>query len=570
MKILEMIDKFIDKNSEYFEDAADDEELMEYTTQPFFYSQRATKKRLKDSGIVCKTKVISDKGAVYGAFGNIKMAEDGPNRVESATRNVTVKRQYVKDGKKLFSERKKEILDISILKFKTKGCCECPNCGAVGKTESFIDGCDYCGKSLAVKDFEPKISSYSLTEDIEKLSKRACIRAAAICSLIVIGLMAVFVAGCAFQIGGQDDFGLRQMVNGMYFIPFAVRQLLVCGFCFLVIYGNVSNESRIEDEKVLTDKVNISVYEFVENLELRLKTIYLAQNLKEAGVYSITNIDDFVKERTDVVECQLVKVKFTFAQKKAMYTTIAGQATVKVYRLVGERIKKYYEKVDFECKSRNDNGEPVKNVLNVYKCKKCGDTVDIVDGGKCRSCGTMLEDAALGFRFTKLEAAPTKFEKIRGIFLRVFKAFIIVLGINLVIPTIATGYNAFSTAKMVFGMDEAINGFYDEVPLPQESQDIQLIKDDSARRDVTRHIEYKVQDVDKVLEQYIGVIKDAGYKVYDKEAYSKINSEYEFTADYEFRMHKKFYAQSGDIVVCVKLDRTNGRIILDMKMCRGY
>ena len=114
--------------------------------------------------------------------------------------------------------------------------------------------------------------------------------------------------------------------------------------------------------------------------------------------------------------------------------------------------------------------------------------------------------------------------------------------------------------------DEAINGFFDEVPLPQESQDIQLIKDDSAGRDVTRHIEYKVQDVDKVLEQYIGVIKDAGYKVYDKEAYSKINSEYEFTADYEFRMHKKFYAESGDIVVCVKLDRTNGRIILDMKM----
>lgn len=569
MEIQKLIDEFIVKNNAYFSDSISDEQLMEYTTQPFFYSQRATKKRLQEVGIECKTTVVNNKKYDYETLRYQKHSKDGPNRVECSTRNVTVKRQFQKDGKILFRERKKELLDVSVLKFKTKGQCECPNCGAVCRTESYIDGCDYCGQDFEVKDFEPKISSYSLLEDIKRVSKNACIQATVICSLLVIAFLAIFIIGCSYQIGGEDNFSLRQMVSSIYFVPFAIRQLILCGFCFLVIYASVDNEKRIDDADVLTDRVSISVYEFIQNLELRLKTIYLAQNIEEAGVYSITNIEDFVKARTDVVECQLVKIKFTFAQKKIMYTTIAGQATMKVYRLVGNRIKKYYEVVDFECKSRNENGLPARNVLNAYRCKNCGDSVDIVNGGKCQSCGTMLNEECLGYRFTKLEASETQFEKVQGIFRKVFCSFGVVLCLNLIFPSVMSGYNAFSTAKMVFGLEQSINGYYDEVPLPDECVDkvsVTLGQNDIKQRNVTRHIEYHVKDVDQVLEQYFALVRERGYQVYDSNAYSEIDPEYEFSSDYEIRMQKVYYSESGDVVIGVSIDRENSKIILDMKM----
>lgn len=565
-EIADQSQKFLDFYDEYYMSRHSDEDITDYTTQAYYYSMNTERKRLEQNGLRMSTKLFKEKRKINNLSGELEIApqkkRDGNCHIGIDTRRICACREFYRDNKRIYREKHDEISRVCLLESNVDGNAECPNCGHVGKISSYINGCDYCGAKYEVKEFEPKVSAFSLNEDVERVTQKTLMTTKRLCYGLIIFLILSFVVGAAFNIYAQmnNEEYLTSgffLTAGWYFTGPMIRFTVVISIIVFFIFRKFRNayRSNISNEEIVTKKIkNFSVQDFFQNVEMKLNQIYLAQKEEDVKAYATCSLKELVESHLDVVDSHMISLEFLDVTPKNNTYIIKARAVMRLYQYRNNRIRRVSEKVHFEVEICKNISTRKMIALKIYKCGKCGNHIDVMKGGVCEYCGNTLSLEDIGFRFLKVSSEKTLYELAPKIIAVNMSVFALVFALNAAIPIQkAHGYNAYQVVNILSKIETTLNGYFDAAPLPEEvaSNKEAVILKDNRRSQSFRELEYCIND-GFVLEEYKNALAQAGYEVHS------IN-------DQTLEARKKYVYYSEDLIVLISVTVEENKMSIRME-----
>lgn len=462
----------------FFKGEETKESLTENVTQPFWQSTQLSKKRLDEKGLSLDISINADRmgGMIYTSPSNTKT--DGGNIVGSSSRDVIAERKIYRGDKLIYKQKNKEISHIHLLKSKVTGDkVECPNCGHPGKIASFIDGCDYCGAKYVVKDFEPKVSGFSLEENTGKKSRstffKGLLTLAIITVLLVaLGIVSFMVLISLLQAGNNGKDAIMSMLPALFamtYVPALVKSLgiMLVLFLFFGILLYLNYQKNILGEKIVKAVIpNFSAYDFYQNLEYKLRSIHMADDARRVSSFATFNLGSVVANYRNVVDCNMTRLVFQNAGKSGEVYKIEAVVTLRLFWYDGRKIKNRYEKVKCILSGTDDILKNNYFAIREYKCPDCGGSINILDGGNCEYCKTKLDYSKFGWMLEDYNIIKKNSDIYRNIKVGMILLYTAVLVFQFGVATKdSTFYEFFHLSQH---MDEITDIVYDMVPLPED------------------------------------------------------------------------------------------------------
>lgn len=406
--------EFKDVYSEYYRNKKSDVQLLEYTTQPFWQSMRLSKRRLHEKGLTLEidmmkeinrnSDVFQEKFKVGKRPVKYKMQLEGEEQCEAGQcrENVLVRRRFHKDGKCICKKVESEQHVATCLKYKVDGDkAVCPNCGYISTIASFIDGCDACGSRFTVRDFEPKISGFSFEQN-EYIRLKSLTRS-------INGML-----WCVFLLTMATStlfIFITPYFQNTSWIGYTAKMVIVAfiamfiGVIFLTLFGTISStityivrstyDKNIDGEDVAERTVcNISANDFFQNLEYKIRNIHFANDEKEITGFAKCKLTDVLQSYRDVVDCSVIKLSFIDGKTTKDGYHLDCIAQIRNTNYQGKKISYTYEDVNIGVNGKKGVVDKSVTAINLYICKNCGSTLNLLEGVICQSCGTEydLED----------------------------------------------------------------------------------------------------------------------------------------------------------------------------------
>lgn len=519
---------FTQVRNAFFMGNADERELMEQTTQPFWQSMRLSRKRLQEKGLTAEVTFTEDKRRAEGKKGEISVESDGADIVGKWSSEVTACHSYYKNGKRIHRKKEKEIFSARFLKSDVRdGQVCCPNCGYVGSVSSFTDGCDSCGTKFSVHDFETKISGFSMEENIPKKIVQTMVNTMRVLLLlsvgfILLGTVTFFVIFLMLAAGHDSGMGIIGTVIAFLFsldaVPVTVRSLIALLMIYLVsgiILWGLNQEVLTGGEYARAKIKNFSGTEFFQNLEYKLRSIHLTDIGPGIQTFATCNLQDVVADYKDVVDCDMTRLKITQVSHKQDKFFMDAVARLRLTTLRKDRIRTAYEDVALSLECREDVAMEKVSAIRMYKCDCCGSSINILEGSTCEYCGTRFDYANYGWTIGKYEKISRKWNRyylIKGAMLLVY---LLIFAINILTVQRQSGNedNWLSVYKESRNQLELLNRCFEEAVLPDEVwSDAELV--DSKDDVTTRTYRYRMEVTEDTLTQYCDACTDAGYMMY--------------------------------------------------------
>lgn len=339
---------------------------------------------------------------------------DGKYEITEAKERIDAKRTYAA-GSHLFTKTDNEVANYNILnarRGKNDGI-TCPNCGNKATRENLLDGCDYCNTKFTVTDLGKRISNFALRRDYEveyakykdrrKFFERKAFLAGAIPAFILSLVEFAFIA-----VKEKDGIILSVScaILGAALLALAMGFFAKIGF-FIFIFPFIQlkhsakytalkflkeNEDRnllIADEIRKNDPLFSKEY-FFSNIQNKLATIHYADKSEQVSVFAEKDLSVFFQKYSDVIDMDVTNITFentSFDEKESRIELSAKLNLICVkdsgFYETSENVKMSFVK-DSACKTEAVC-EP-----SMLKCKNCGSSVSLLDGGKCQYCGTPL------------------------------------------------------------------------------------------------------------------------------------------------------------------------------------
>ncbi len=410
-------EKFFTVQNDYYMDKTDEAGVLDYTTQGFWNGLKIGKRRLKEHGLSREITFSYDNGDL-----SLWMENDGMNSRSHSFENITTTRNYYKDGRKIYSERGKDFCEINQIQYAVTGDeAPCPQCGHIGKISKFIDGCDYCGTSFRVKDFEPKISTWVMQEREHRRIFHYWMKIVPIFFVIwalmaIVGIftgMDYFISSLASSGGAYEaaeralaKWGSVDMASLMMLLtPIGIR-CLVYGFLligFLMLVYIMKTKVVIRDGEIIEEVIpNFSTEDFAQDLEFKLKNLYMAKNEKDVSAYIKTDVSDFIKAHANVVDC-IVAFSFENITDCETHYEMSVQATIKLYVYQNGRIKIKRERLNLTLTGLKDVVlSTSKDIIKPILCENCGGSINIYEDYECNHCGASYDYSKHGWQITHI------------------------------------------------------------------------------------------------------------------------------------------------------------------------
>ncbi len=404
-----MVRKFPEYYSTYFNHREDETKLIQVVTQPFWQSMRLSKKRLDSKDVTMELNITEESSKSVFDLPNFDVNADGNHLVGISSRNLQVERVFRKGEKKIYSKKESEIGVTSMMQSNIDGGkVACPNCGFVEKVESFIDGCDACGSKFEVQDFETKVSSFALEENagkkLLKTAKGAFLTLGILVGLLIVAaIVGLVVAFVRIQMGCNDSYALFAIMA----MPIAIDIVPICVGCivslpiayFVLRIKWIQNyENRYEDEEIVKHIVpTFSSEDFCQNLEYKLRNIHMASRAEEVKSFAECSLDKVVEGYQDVVDCNVSHVKFVNAIKTTDGYVVDVKVLMKLTIYNGNRIRVRYEKLLLKVYGSDQVVLKNSTALREYKCDNCNSSIDILEGGTCQYCGATFDYSNYGW-----------------------------------------------------------------------------------------------------------------------------------------------------------------------------
>ncbi len=504
--------------SNYYKDMYDDVELQEMTTQPFWQSMRLTKRRMLSKGLKMDLTMQNHLTKKRVSNNGIRLFDDGSNIVGMHQRDIITQRIFTLNEKELRSKKEYEHLNIYMLQGKVEGeNATCPNCGHVCKISEFIDGCDYCGSMFSVKDFETKVSGFSMEENTEQKLKRTMGKTA-LTLAIITGMLMAFGALCmvllvGLLMGGNDGVAAVGSLWGFLFaldlVPVGFRCIWILLFVFIVLRVVFLQiyKSRIVGEEIVKKLIlNFSGEDFCQNLEYKLRNIHMTDNASEVSAFASCSLEPIVEKYRDVVDCNVTRCKFIGAYEQNDEYVVRVVLTMRLAILKGSRVRTKYERIMLLLSGKKNVVNKKEVPLREYKCSGCNSSINILEGSTCRYCNAHVDYSAYGWVIDEyqIEKRPANVHAIASgilimVYVLIFASHLIYVNTDVENDNWASLYKDFRR-----GYAE-LKALYESVPMPDS------IASNAELTDSLYNLEslintYKIEDAKMVAVNYLPVL----------------------------------------------------------------
>lgn len=521
----------------YFSNEQQDEKLAQIATQPFYESMRVSKKRLQDKSLAVNID-MQNEGQSRGLTEEAYFCED-KNVVSVQRQEVKTKKIYYRNGEKIYTTKKHDICTVNVMKFKGEGDeAVCPNCGNLGKISSYVDGCDYCGSKFSVNDFEEKISAFNIEENISKKAKNIVKRAAyfiggSLFFLILLIIVSFIIAIASDMTSSNMKGGTRAamaLMSGVMLFPMFVTILVISGIvlvvCF-VIYNN--NKNRIVNDYLVKNKISkFSSENFAQNLELMLRNIHLCDSFSQVSHYFHINAENLLANYQDVIECSLTQLTFNYIERIENHFLISATVDLDVSYYNGHTIKEKTEVVQLKLSGINGLEEKNMGSIREYVCPSCGSSVDMMKGGKCAYCGTVLDYSKYSWIIEDYEIVGLIKDKLKVMKLKLAGVY---LG-TFALAVLIVGFKNRDTLYQFTHMEEYFNysnDLYDQTKTMAEVCTGVTLKD-TEKGYVDRKYIFDCENSNQSAEEYIQYLKYNGFQLlYKNDAQAELSKKVVFT-----------------------------------------
>ena len=524
---------FMQFQRDYYADKADDTMLMTRTTQPFWQSLRLSKRRLASKGLSMDVEISHDSKSKTIRDEGLQMRKDGYNLAGNKALNVKVQRRFYKNGKKISAIKNREICNLSLLKAEVNGDqAACPNCGYVSTISSFIDGCDACDSKFTVQDFETKVSAFSLEENTSAKIKDTVFANAKflgkIIGAFVLLAIIILILSAMRLFVGMTEIDMAGPIVGLYLsftmIPviFKVLVILLIVFTAGTSYLMSIYKNPILQETVIKKSLpDISVRDFYQNLEYKLRNIHLTDKVDEVSVFARCSLDDVVKDYHNVVECDMTRLKFLQFKEDSDGYRVNVESELCLTECKGKRISTNYEKVNLSLFGRPEVINRSVTTLREYKCPGCGSSVNVLEGGRCSSCGNVFDYSEFGWVIESYQSRRRPISMYQTIKFAMIAVFAAVFSLNILFPTGIGKENIFQIYNIFSEQAAQLEGIVTGVQYPNKLYEgVTLLSSEDYL--LERRFEYETVDADTIMKQYRSYLDGQGYVFYKETANSYI------------------------------------------------
>ncbi len=512
--------------SKYYEGVYDDTELQEMTTQPFWQSMRLTKRRLEAKGLHMNLSLKRHRDRKGNTGYSLEVLEDGLGFVGENRQNVIAERNYQLNGRKIRPLKDYEHMNIHMLHgIVDEENAVCPNCGHESKLSEFIDGCDYCGSRFSVKDFETKVSGFSLEENTREkikktMNKTAYALGATTGILLLIGVIC-FIGLFVLVVNNHTGYDAVATLWGTLFafdmVPVCFRCIIILVVMYFLwrsvltyVYGQ-----RIVGEDIAKRVIpDFSGEDFCQNLEYKLRNIHMTNDEKEVAAFATFSLENIVEKYQDVVDCCVTRCKFKEVLDQGEAYEAKVQVTMRLTLLKGRKIRTRYEKLMLVLSGRKDVVHKKEMALREYKCEGCHTSINILEGSNCKYCGAEIDYARYGWviKEYQIESKPANIHALASGSLIVI--YLLIFASHLVyVNTDTENDNWLSLYKLVWKSYAEFLEMCESVPMPDVvDSDIEQI--DSKLQNDTLINTYKAEDAQSVVMEYLPVLLEDGFTFY--------------------------------------------------------
>lgn len=514
--------EFLQFQRKYYNNGADDTGLMWHTTQPFWQSMRLSKRRLTEKGLSMDMEISCDVKSKAVKEEGVTLRKDGHHLVGNKTQNVLVKRRFYRNGKKVSTITNRELCNIALLKTEVKGeRAACPNCGYMNTITSFMDGCDACNSKFTVQDFETKVSAFSLEENTPAKIKDTVLGNAKFLGILIAAFIALAII-VLIPTAKRLTYGVGEIdiVNPMLLFYLAVIMIPVIFkalFALLVIFavGTAYLVSRYKNtilgETVVKQHLpELSVRDFYQNLEYKLRNIHLTDNAEEVNIFARCAPEDIVSHYENVVDCHMNRLKFLECEANSDGYRVKAEAELCLTECKKKRVSINYEKVNLTLFGKQSVINKSVAALREYKCPGCGGSINVLEGGKCAYCGNVFDYSEYGWVIEAYRGKRRKISLYQCIKYAMFLIFVVVFSVNLLFPGGIGEANIFQIQSSFTQQAIQLENIFAGVAYPHELYEgVTLLSD--ADYMIERKLELKADDAVEIMEQYRSYLEEQGF-----------------------------------------------------------
>ncbi|MBQ7774980.1 MAG: hypothetical protein IJ379_03580 [Lachnospiraceae bacterium] len=493
-------DGFFNLQRKYFMNDIQDEELIEVTTQPFWQSMRLSKRRLQEKNLTMDV-AIEEDGKSKEGHGRVFLRNDGTNQIGSNTEQVVTKRSFYYGGKMIYSKKDYDVSTTYLLKTEVDGeDAACPNCGHIGKVAGFIDGCDYCGSKFTVRDFEPKISGFSLEENTTKKVRSTYFKTLVLLGVVTLLLLGVSILSAIllmiFATMQQTEgvfASILSMVTSLNLLPVLKSAFRVWIVLFVVIGGFLvfATPRRIKGEIIIkTVLPDFSSQDFFQHLEYKLRNIHLTDKAKEVNAYSGFDLAPIVAGYGEVVDCHMRSLKYLAIRPTDTGYVLEVEANLKLSLFNGRRIKTKYETVKLLLSGKREILEKSTAAIREYKCPNCHGSISLLEGGICEYCNTQLDYENYSWVLQRYEKKWKLFHTYRWIQLAMIGIYILVLAICYKTSGMSENESLEYFSNWT-NPEQAVFSIFDKVPRPEDLGLEVILSEETQKYEQSEQLAYR-------------------------------------------------------------------------------
>ncbi len=342
-KMMEIVNRYRSEEASFYEGNTDGNSF-ETVAQEFWYLHYLNRARLRRLGITVHYNSITNTTHSSNRYPSLSYYKEGKNRICQLEDYERVEKDYIRNGRVIYREtRNREVEAFYLLTSQTEGGeYICPNCGAEGKLESFLDGCDSCNTKFNVGDFETKILSMHRP------------------------------AGFMHDRNGSIYANLAEGIEHAF--------------------SQSPEEYRLLPQTALReDDPDFSEEHFYAGLVNRILSIHYAEHMDELKAFVEQDITGLIRQCQRVMDVRLMKYKFTSYEKDDENQYLDVCVTLRLMICENDRVRFACPSLMLKMVRSLQAIKEKRSKIMHYRCRNCGAGLSLLNGGQCEFCGTSLE-----------------------------------------------------------------------------------------------------------------------------------------------------------------------------------
>ncbi len=390
--------------------------LQAAATQIYWHILYLQKRRMEKLG------VSLDFSAERRSYGGVSVTKesyfDGKYDITDAAERISAKRVYYRDGKAAYTRTDDQLAHYSVLNARrtSEDLIICPNCGNPSSRENLLDGCDYCGTKFTVEDLGARVSSFALREDYEvaydkyRDARNYYGRRAFLAGAVPVFLLSLIAA---VAVSGEIDEGPVMLLAGGVFSAafcagaagfFTMWAFWLWIFPFIQLKKSVTYRSKKNLEQLkrasswngqVTEDIRkydkrFSLEGFFSSLQNKLAAIHYAESEDEIRAFAPASLGGRLAAYADVVDMDVTDLKLFRFEVDETSQRLEMVAVLDLTRAKGAKFTRDKETLHLSLEKSAACRTEAVCAPSVLKCRGCGASISLLEGGRCAYCGTQL------------------------------------------------------------------------------------------------------------------------------------------------------------------------------------